>query len=260
MGPRVRRSDGSRWRFAHPWFLVFVLSGAAGTTGAIQKPVSRTLNFDGHERAYQLLIPAQVSSGPVPLIVLLHGRGGNGQRPMAAWQDLARDQGIALVAPNSLAEGWALLQGDGPDFFQALIEAVKKDAAIDGRRVYLFGHSSGGHQALALGPLESEYFAAVAVHAGALNPSERLFLQQARRKIPVAMWHGKADDIVPIQMGRDTKDLFKSLDFPVTLNEIASHTHDYYSRSARINAEAWTFLKAHALAADPIYRPYTFRR
>jgi hypothetical protein len=61
-------------------------------------------------------------------------------------------------------------------------------------------------------------------------------------------------------MGRDTKDLFKSLDFPVTLNEIASHTHDYYSRSARINAEVWTFLKTHALAADPIYRPYTFRR
>jgi poly(3-hydroxybutyrate) depolymerase len=231
-----------------------------GEAGAAQRPASRTLEFDGHRRAYQLLIPARASSAPVPLIVLLHGYGGNGQRLISPWQDLAREQGIALVAPDSLNEGWAILQGDGPDFFQALVEAVKKNVTIDVRRVYHFGHSSGGHQALALGPLESEYFAAVAVHAGALNPSERLFLQQARRKIAIGMWHGKADDIVPIQMGRDTRDLFKALDFPVTLNEIASHTHDYYSRSARINAEVWAFLKGQALTADPVFRPYAFKR
>ena len=240
--------------------IVASLIASALLSAASQKPVSRTIRFDRHERVYQLLIPAQAAAGPVPLIVLLHGRGGNGQRPMAAWQDLARDQGIALVAPNSLNEGWAILQGDGPDFFQALIETVKKDAAIDGRRVYLFGHSSGGHQALALGPLESEYFAAVAAHAGALRPSERLFLQQARRKIPIAMWHGKADAIVPLQMGLDTRDLLKSLEFPVTLNEITSHTHDYYARSARINQEVWGFLKGHALTTDPVYRPYSFKR
>jgi len=241
--------------------IVASLIASALLSAASQEPVSRTLRFDRHERTYQLLIPAQAAAaGPVPLIVLLHGRGGSGQRPMAAWHDLARDHGIALVAPKSLNEGWAILEGDGPDFFQALIETIKTDAAIDGRRVYLFGHSSGGHQALALGPLESEYFAAVAVHAGALRPSERLFLQQARRKIPIAMWHGKADDIVPIQMGRDARDLLKSFGFPVTLNEITSHTHDYYSRAGRINGEAWAFLKEHRLATDPIYRPYTFRR
>lgn len=179
---------------------------------------------------------------------------------MVAWQDLAREQGIAVAAPNALAEGWAVLQGDGPDYFHALVEAIKKAAPIDGRRVYLFGHSSGGHQALSIGPLESEYFAAVAVHAGALNPSERLFLQQAKRKIPVGFWHGKADRIVPIQMARDTRDMFTGLEFPVTFNEIESHAHDYAGRSLRINAEVWAFLKAHALTTDPVYRPYSFRR
>ena len=243
-----------------PALLLLSWVGVAGVAAASQKATSHTLDFDGHRREYQLLVPAQAAAGPVPLIVLLHGRGGTGQRPMSAWQDLARDQGVALVAPKSLAEGWALVQGDGPDFFQALVEAVKKDAAIDARRVYLFGHSSGGHQALALGPLESEYFAAVAVHAGALNPSEKVFLQQARRKIPVAMWHGMADDVVPLRAARNTRDLFKSLEFPVTLNEITSHTHNYDSRSTRINAEAWAFLKTHSLTTDPVYRQYNFRR
>jgi predicted esterase len=137
---------------------------------------------------------------------------------------------------------------------------VKKEASIDDRRVYLFGHSSGGHQALTIGPLESEYFAAIAVHAGGINPSERVFLQAARRKIPVAMWHGQADTVVPIQFARDTRDLFKSLDFPVVLNEITSHTHDYFSRASRINNEVWDFLRAHALTTDPVFRPYTFKR
>ena len=200
----------------------------------------------------------------MPLIVLLHGSGGNGQRPLSAWQEVALKEGIALVAPKSLGQGW-LLFSDGPDLFFAILEAVKreavkKDAQIDGRRVYLFGHSSGGHLALTLGPLESEYFAAVAVHAGALNPSEKLFLQQARRKIPVAMWHGKADDIVPARMGRDTRDMFKTLEFPVALTEIDSHKHDYFSRSSSINAEVWAFLKAHRLETDPVFRPYTFKR
>ena len=74
------------------------------------------------------------------------------------------------------------------------------------------------------------------------------------------MWHGTADRIVGIQMGRDTRDMFKVLDFPITFNEIASHTHDYASRSARTNSEVWTFLKAHALTTDPVYRPYGVRR
>lgn len=238
----------------------FFFIGVALSVAAAQQPATRAIEFEGHKREYRLLIPAQATTAPVPLIVLLHGRGGNGQRPLSAWQDLARKEGIALAAPNSLREGWALLQGDGPEFFYALVEAVKKEASIDSRRVYLFGHSSGGHQALALGPLESEYFAAVAVHAGALNPSEKLFLQQARRKIPVGMWHGKADDIVPVEMGRDTRDLFKAMDFPIAFNEIQSHTHDYFSRSSRINAEVWAFLKMYRLEVDPIYRPYTFKR
>jgi poly(3-hydroxybutyrate) depolymerase len=65
--------------------LLLVWLAASGLASSSQKPTTRTLEFGGHKRAYQLLIPAQAAAGPVPLIVLLHGRGGNGQRPMAAW-------------------------------------------------------------------------------------------------------------------------------------------------------------------------------
>lgn len=72
------------------------------------------------------------------------------------------------------------------------------------------------------------------------------------------MWHGTADRVVPVDFARSTRDMLKRMDIPVQLTEIANHTHDYYSRAKRINEEAWTFLKQHALATDPLFRQYVF--
>lgn len=238
--------------------LCLLIVGAGWTTAAVQKPATRTMVFQGNKRPFQLLVPAQAAAGPVPLVVLLHGSGRDGVSQMRVWQDLGRDEGVAVAAPDSFdPRGWSL-DTEGPDYFQALVEAVKKDVRVDDRRVYLFGHSAGGHQALGIGLLESEYFAAIAVHAGGLNPSQKIFVQQARRKIPVAMWHGTADRVVPADFARSTRDMLKGMDIPVQLTEIANHTHDYYSRAKRINEEAWAFLKQHALATDPLFRQYVF--
>jgi poly(3-hydroxybutyrate) depolymerase len=57
---------------------------------------------------------------------------------------------------------------DGPAFLYFLIEAVKAKHAVDGRRMYLFGHSAGAEFALTMGLIESEFFAAVAVHSSCL--------------------------------------------------------------------------------------------
>ena len=52
-----------------------------------------------------------------------------------------------------------------------VIEAVQTDYAVDRRAMYVFGHSAGAIHGISMGVLESEYFAAVAVHAGAVSPS-----------------------------------------------------------------------------------------
>lgn len=232
--------------------------GAGWTAEAVQKPATRTMVFQDHKRPYQLLIPSAAAAGPVPLIILLHGSGRDGVSQMRVWQDLGKAQSVALAAPDSFdSRGWSL-DTEGPDYFQALVKAVKKEVPIDDRRVYLFGHSAGGHQALGIGLLESEYFAAIAVHAGGLNPSQQIFVQQARRKIPVAMWHGTADRVVPIDFARGTRDMLTGMEIPVQLTEIANHTHDYYTRAKRLNEEVWAFLKPHALTTNPLFRTYVF--
>ena len=126
---------------------------------------------------------------------------------------------------------------------------VKHDI-VDPRRMYVFGHSAGAIHGLGLGLLESEYFAAVAAHAGLVTKDYQPVLAQARRKTPMAIWVGTDDRLFPVAAVRQTRDALNSAGFETKLTEIKGHTHDYYSRASSINKEVWAFLQQHQLATD----------
>jgi poly(3-hydroxybutyrate) depolymerase len=149
---------------------------------------------------------------------------------------------------------------EGPVFFRDLVETMRATGRIDGRRIYLFGHSAGGHHSIDMGLAESEYFAAVAVHAGALTHDRDLMTGFADRKIPIAMWNGTNDKVVPIGTVRQVRDYLVGKGFDVKLTEVPNHTHDYYSRAGEINQAAWEFLKTHQLQADPKFKDYVVRK
>ncbi|HEY7475973.1 MAG TPA: hypothetical protein VH679_13225, partial [Vicinamibacterales bacterium] len=65
-----------------------------------------------------------------------------------------------------------------------------------------------------------------------------LLAAQAERKIPIAMWNGTIDRIVPVVGVRLTRDFLVSRGFDVKLTEIPRHTHDYYGRSAESSARS----------------------
>ena len=231
---------------------------AAAVTLGAQKITKQSMVLDDQARTFYTFMPE--GSEPAPLIVLLHGSGRDGTTLIEPWQSLAKKEGIALVAPDAFVrQGWMVAR-DGPAFVHELVETIRAGGRIDGRRMYLFGHSSGGHHAIDLGLLESEYFAAVAVHAGALTHDHDMMTAQADRKIPIAMWNGTDDRIVPVQVVRQVRDLLKGKGFDVTLTEMPRHTHDYYGRASDINKAAWQFLKAHTLAANPKYKEYQIKR
>jgi hypothetical protein len=109
-----------------------------------------------------------------------------------------------------------------------------------------------------LGLLESEYFAAVAIHAGALPSTSFDVIEMADRKIPFAIWVGTNDSFFPIPAVEATKAAMEAKGLSVALTKITNHTHNYYQRSGEINAEAWKFLQAHRLAQNPKYKEYDF--
>ena len=216
-----------------------------------------TVSFDGRERSFYLDIPSS-AEGPAPLIVLLHGSGGEGLFMIQRWKEEARREGIVLVAPNSLRpeKGWTL-RDDGPDFIRETVMAAAGRHAIDFRRLYVFGQSGGAVYALTLAMLESRYFAAVAFHAGGWRAqAEQRVMQYAERRIPIALYVGDQDEYFPLASVKNTERVLKSAGFPAALTLLAGRRHSYLDVPEDFHDTVWSFLKANALSGLPVFVPY----
>ncbi|MCM3906109.1 MAG: dienelactone hydrolase family protein [Pyrinomonadaceae bacterium] len=214
----------------------------------------------GKKRAYYLFVPEKLTA-PSPLIVLLHGSGRNGLSLVEKWKDLAKKEKAIIVGPDALnSQGWNI-PGDRPDFIHELVEELKARYPVSARRVYLFGHSAGAGQALYLSLFESQYFAATAIHAGALSGrQDNQLIEMAKRKIPIAIFVGTNDSFFPLTVVRATRDALNAEGFNSELTEIKGHTHWYYDKAPEINRSAWEFLKKYELTGEPRYEEHQFNR
>lgn len=242
--------------------LLFTLLMAVPAQPSAADGITKELiTSEGKKRAYYLFVPEKLdAASPVPLVVLLHGSGRNGMSLAEKWKELAQKEKFIIVGPDaSDSRGWRVPE-DGPDYIQELVSELKAKYPINARRVYLFGHSAGAGQALYLSLLESEYFAATAIHAGALNKGGYPLIERAKRKIPIAIFVGTNDESFPLPVVRATRDALNDAGFSIELTEIKGHTHWYYDRAPEINRSAWDFLKKHELGAEPSYEKYEFKR
>ena len=173
------------------------------------------------------------------------------------WKGLADKEGLIIVGPDADGgSGWSMPR-DGPDFLHDLVEDLKSKYPINPRRVYLFGHSAGAVFALIMSTVESEYFAATAIHAGAFRqPEEYKTIPDGGRKIPIAIWVGTQDPYFSLRDVTATREAFRAKGFTVEVTEMPGHNHWYYDLAPSINAKAWEFLKKYELSSDPRYSPY----
>lgn len=241
------------------WSLVLLIAAAlpAIASDRIEKD---SLNSGGKKHTYYRYVPQSLSaSTPAPLLILLHGSNRNGLSLVEKWKDLATAEGIILVGPDSLdSSHWAVPE-DGPVFIHELVEALKTKYAVDMHRIYLFGHSGGAVCGLQLSLYESEYFAATAVHAGALDNTGLSLIPLAKRKIPMFLQVGTNDPLFPLTWVRATRDALNEQGFSAQLKEIPNHDHWYYDLAPKINQAAWEFLKVNRLTAEPHFEEYKFR-
>lgn len=227
------------------------------SVGAADKMTKETFVSGGQTRTYYLLVPQTAKkAAPAPLLVLLHGSGRDGRSLLEKWEPLANKEGIILVGPDATTSaGWRVPE-DGPDFLHDLVEMLAGQLDVDRHRVYLFGHSAGAGHALVMAVLESEYLAAVAVHAGAMHESAFPLIERAPRKTPIGIWVGTNDAFFPLPVVRATRDALKEGGFSPELTEIPGHTHWYYDSAGDINKKVWAFLRVHTLSGEPKYQPY----
>jgi poly(3-hydroxybutyrate) depolymerase len=235
--------------------LAILLIASLSLAADKSKPEKLALNFEGKARTYYVFAPAGIGES-VPMLLLLHGSGHKGMSLIDPWKDIAAKEGFILVAPNSSDSSQWNQAADGPDFIHAVAEAAISKYPVDSRRVYLFGHSAGAVYALYLSAVQSEYFAATAIHAGSLLPDDFRIIDIATRKIPIAIWVGTNDPYFSLAAVRATRDAFNARGFPVQLTEVPGHDHNYYAIAPRINPTIWDFLKLNALSSGSSWREY----
>jgi poly(3-hydroxybutyrate) depolymerase len=232
--------------------------GAALAKSAIVKEV---VESGGLKRTCYVYRPEGVPAGTrMPLLVLLHGSGHDGTSLVKEWRDQADSEGILLAGPDALArEGWAF-PADGPQFLGDVVAHLEARYAVDTTRIYLFGHSAGAIFALSMAPLESELFAAAALHAGAFaDESAKGVLAHARRKVPFFLAVGTADPFFPLRDVREARETLEKAGFPVELWEIPLHDHNYYRKSGLINRKAWEFLSTKRIEGGGTYTSWELR-
>ena len=235
--------------------LALLLSLAAHAR-ADDKVSKEKIESGGRKRTYYLFAPSSLKP-QAPLVVLLHGSNRDGLSLVDKWKELAAREGFLLAGPNSRdSSGWRM-PDDGPEFIRDLVEALRAKYPIDARRVYLFGHSAGAVFAINLALMQSEYFAAAAVHAGAWR-EERDFktLEEAKRQTSLAIIVGDRDPLFPVEAVRATEAAVKGRGHAVEVTVMKGHDHWYYDLAPGINRNAWDFLKGKSLDADPKYADY----
>jgi len=200
---------------------------------------------------YQLLMPlARHRTGPLPLVVFLHGAGerGDDNRRQCTWlPDLlaapARREDLpcyvlAVQCPQG-AQWVDVPWGEAaPRPFPAAISAplaavlaamdeVEAAHAVDAARIYLTGLSMGGYGCFDLAARAPGRFAAVLAVCGGGDPA------QAHRYVglPFAIWHGAADPVVPAARSRAMVAAFTALGLPVAYRELPGVGHDAWRQA-----------------------------
>jgi phospholipase/carboxylesterase len=166
--------------------------GQAGGDGA-RGPGLHRLGLDGR-RDGLLRVPEAAPEAPLPLIVMLHGAGGDARGTLTLIEAAA--PGALLLVPESRGATWDVILGAfGPDvaFLDRALRAVFADHPVDPRRIACAGFSDGASYALTLAIANGDLFThALAFSPGFAAPPVRV----GRPAIFVS--HGIKDEVLPI--------------------------------------------------------------
>jgi phospholipase/carboxylesterase len=151
----------------------------------------------GQERDGLLYGPASYSPDrPTPLVLWLHGAGGNADDGLAPLCGIADRCGLILLAPESRHRTWDLIRGEfGPDvtFIDRSLRSVFSRYSVDPAHLAIAGFSDGASYALSLGLTNGDLFTHVMAFApGFLAPEE------SRGRPRLFITHGTRDQVLPI--------------------------------------------------------------
>jgi len=177
---------------------------------------------------------------PLPLILLLHGAGGNARGGMAPFLPAADIANLILLAPSSREQTWDVIihnYGEDVRSIDKALAHVFNSYAIDTSHLAIGGFSDGASYALSLGLTNGDLFS----HIIAFSPG--FMVAASRQGMPrIFISHGTHDTVLPIdrcsrrivrQLQREHYNVhYHEFDGPHTIPvEIVREAWDWFSSS-----------------------------
>jgi predicted peptidase len=189
-------------------------------------------NYDGNEY--------------LPLLVFLHGSGERGDnidlvKVHGPWRFLDANPGyrfIVLAPQCDTGDIW------DPYKLGLLIEEIVSSHPVDTARIYLTGLSMGGFGTWDLAMLYPDRFAALAPVCGTSN-LHRLEAQKVKH-IPVWVFHGALDDVVPYQLSTRVVKELEGMAADVRFTGYPMAGHDSWTETY-LNPELYDWFLLHKL-------------
>lgn len=257
-----------------PYRIVLMLLAFVALAGCAHAPVTpmqhgrfeaREIETDGLRRAYQVFVPATTRAGKTPVILFLHGsgeRGSDNQAQLNAGigpylRKHMDDFPAIVVLPQVPADGeW---MGDNNRVALAALDAATREFGGDPRRTYLTGLSMGGYGTWEIALDQPQRFAALVPICGALkqrSDERALFVTPVAGEadpyaavaarlhhLPIWIFHGAKDDVVPPMDDRFTYAALKTAGADVRYTEFPDANHNSWD-PAYNTPELWAWLFA----------------
>lgn len=197
---------------------------------------------------HYLVRPPKIKTENPPLLLLLHGVGGNEQNLFSFANSLPEKflvvsvRGPLTLGSNSYAWFRVDFSTGRPIINEKEAEAARKSIIqfldelkhkekFDAKNVYMMGFSQGGIMSYSTALTEPEKIAGIAVMSGRLLPEVKPLIASNERlaKLKVYVSHGKQDNVLQVQYAYDAVEYLKTKGIHPEFHE--------YSESHTINRE-----------------------
>ena len=151
----------------------------------------------GQDRDGALYVPRRPDlSRPAPLLIALHGAGGQATHLIDPFVETAEARGYLILAPESRGRTWDVIlggYGDDVEFLDQALAKTFKRHAIDPARIAVAGFSDGASYALSIGIINGELFSDIL----AFSPGFMAVTEQTDAP-RIFISHGIHDQVLPI--------------------------------------------------------------
>jgi polyhydroxybutyrate depolymerase len=183
--------------------------GLVGSTAQASTEQRGTVQVQGREHTFSMILPDGMGSGKrYPIVMALHGGGGNGRRA-ATISGLARHvdrEGFIAVFPDAGGRPWndgrETTRGFTGDVssLRAVVQKVVETSNGDPNRVFVMGISNGGMMVQRLACEAPDVFRAYAALVGNL-PTALSASCNPGRPVPIVLMSGTDDRLMPFKGG-----------------------------------------------------------